>query len=99
MTLGAFVFWQSMDEVHVRIALHQDENLCDLYSNIYNVYGGRLPIVSFMLFLKFSFSLLVFSYLCICLEGFISADLIGLALLGSFSVLLSLGGKMAAMKL
>ncbi|TQD98840.1 hypothetical protein C1H46_015483 [Malus baccata] len=25
MTLGAFVFWQSLDEVHVRIALHQDE--------------------------------------------------------------------------
>ncbi|XP_048437802.1 uncharacterized protein LOC125476153 isoform X2 [Pyrus x bretschneideri] len=25
MTLGAFVFWQSMDEVHVWIALHQDE--------------------------------------------------------------------------
>ncbi|KAM2122358.1 hypothetical protein EV1_018990 [Malus domestica] len=25
MTLGAFVFWQSMDEVHVWIALHQDQ--------------------------------------------------------------------------
>ncbi|CAJ1938223.1 unnamed protein product [Sphenostylis stenocarpa] len=25
MTLGAFVFWQSMDKVHVWIALHQDE--------------------------------------------------------------------------
>ncbi|EEF51880.1 uncharacterized protein LOC8278244 [Ricinus communis] len=25
MTLGAFVFWQSMDRVHVWIALHQDE--------------------------------------------------------------------------
>ncbi|CAN6704585.1 unnamed protein product [Malus baccata var. baccata] len=25
MTLGASVFWQSMDEVHIRIALHQDE--------------------------------------------------------------------------
>ncbi|KAM0976287.1 hypothetical protein ACFX2C_019224 [Malus domestica] len=25
MTLGAFVFRQSMDEVHVRIALHQDQ--------------------------------------------------------------------------
>ncbi|RXH77750.1 hypothetical protein DVH24_039721 [Malus domestica] len=29
MTLGAFVFWQSMDKVHVWIALHQDEKpLC-----------------------------------------------------------------------
>ncbi|XP_021807648.1 uncharacterized protein LOC110751484 [Prunus avium] len=25
MTLGAFVFWQSMDKVHVWIALRQDE--------------------------------------------------------------------------
>ncbi|KAM0940273.1 hypothetical protein DsansV1_C19g0162201 [Dioscorea sansibarensis] len=25
MTLGAFVFWQSMDHLHVWIALHQDE--------------------------------------------------------------------------
>ncbi|OVA20540.1 hypothetical protein BVC80_1065g92 [Macleaya cordata] len=25
MTLGAFVFWESMDKVHVWIALHQDE--------------------------------------------------------------------------
>ncbi|KAK1425903.1 hypothetical protein QVD17_21265 [Tagetes erecta] len=25
MSLGAFVFWQSMDKVHVWIALHQDE--------------------------------------------------------------------------
>ncbi|KAM2029439.1 hypothetical protein ACFX1X_041138 [Malus domestica] len=25
MTLGAFVFWQSLDEVHVQIALYQDE--------------------------------------------------------------------------
>ncbi|KDP30998.1 hypothetical protein JCGZ_11374 [Jatropha curcas] len=25
MSLGAFVFWQSMDRVHVWIALHQDE--------------------------------------------------------------------------
>ena len=27
MTLGAFVFWQSMDKVHVWIALHQDEKV------------------------------------------------------------------------
>ncbi|KAF3431152.1 hypothetical protein FNV43_RR25882 [Rhamnella rubrinervis] len=25
MTLGAFIFWQSMDKLHVWIALHQDE--------------------------------------------------------------------------
>ncbi|CAL9239794.1 unnamed protein product [Arabidopsis halleri] len=25
MTLAAFAFWQSMDKVHVWIALHQDE--------------------------------------------------------------------------
>ncbi|CAO2828890.1 unnamed protein product [Amaranthus hypochondriacus] len=25
MTLGAFLFWESMDKVHVWIALHQDE--------------------------------------------------------------------------
>ncbi|GAB4829278.1 hypothetical protein Ancab_018946 [Ancistrocladus abbreviatus] len=25
MTLGAFIFWQSMDKVHVWIALRQDE--------------------------------------------------------------------------
>lgn len=30
MTLGAFVFWQSMDKVHVWIALHQDEKVCPL---------------------------------------------------------------------
>ncbi|TQE09307.1 hypothetical protein C1H46_005043 [Malus baccata] len=64
MTLGAFVFWQSMDEVHVWIALHQDQkvkvpkervkdkdewaenpSLCDLYSNICNVFGGRLVLL------------------------------------------------------
>ncbi|XP_050377868.1 uncharacterized protein LOC126795087 [Argentina anserina] len=27
MTLGAFVFWQTMDKVHVWIALHQDEKV------------------------------------------------------------------------
>ncbi|KAI4317335.1 hypothetical protein L6164_025210 [Bauhinia variegata] len=25
MSLGAFIFWQSMEKVHVWIALHQDE--------------------------------------------------------------------------
>ncbi|KAL9272459.1 hypothetical protein AKJ16_DCAP19990 [Drosera capensis] len=25
MTLGAFLFWETMDKVHVWIALHQDE--------------------------------------------------------------------------
>ncbi|XP_042496560.1 uncharacterized protein LOC122075559 [Macadamia integrifolia] len=25
MSLGAFIFWQSMDKLHVWIALHQDE--------------------------------------------------------------------------
>ncbi|XP_021901259.1 uncharacterized protein LOC110817146 [Carica papaya] len=25
MTFGAFIFWQSMEKVHVWIALHQDE--------------------------------------------------------------------------
>ncbi|KAF5746530.1 hypothetical protein HS088_TW06G00701 [Tripterygium wilfordii] len=25
MSLGAFVFWHSMDKIHVWIALHQDE--------------------------------------------------------------------------
>ncbi|EYU30602.1 hypothetical protein ABFS83_11G061900 [Erythranthe nasuta] len=25
MTFGAFLFWQTMDKVHVWIALHQDE--------------------------------------------------------------------------
>ncbi|CAA2991349.1 uncharacterized protein LOC105168337 [Olea europaea subsp. europaea] len=25
MSLGAFIFWQTMDKVHVWIALHQDE--------------------------------------------------------------------------
>uniref|UniRef100_A0A453G8D9 Uncharacterized protein n=1 Tax=Aegilops tauschii subsp. strangulata TaxID=200361 RepID=A0A453G8D9_AEGTS len=25
MTFGAFLFWESMDKVHVWIALHQDE--------------------------------------------------------------------------
>ncbi|XP_038713035.1 uncharacterized protein LOC120006980 [Tripterygium wilfordii] len=25
MSLGAFVFWKSMDKIHVWIALHQDE--------------------------------------------------------------------------
>ncbi|KAL0700916.1 hypothetical protein Bca4012_057038 [Brassica carinata] len=27
MTLAAFAFWQSMDKVHVWIALHQDEKV------------------------------------------------------------------------
>ncbi|XVF16614.1 hypothetical protein REPUB_Repub10bG0047300 [Reevesia pubescens] len=27
MTLGAFIFWQTMDKVHVWIALHQDEKV------------------------------------------------------------------------
>ncbi|XP_004504148.1 uncharacterized protein [Cicer arietinum] len=27
MTLAAFAFWQSMDKVHVWMALHQDEKL------------------------------------------------------------------------
>jgi hypothetical protein len=27
MTFGAFLFWQSMDRVHVWIALHQDEKV------------------------------------------------------------------------
>ncbi|GJM92135.1 hypothetical protein PR202_ga08569 [Eleusine coracana subsp. coracana] len=27
MTFGAFLFWQSMDKVHVWIALHQDEKV------------------------------------------------------------------------
>lgn len=32
MTLGAFVFWQTMDKVHVWIALHQDEKVDFPYS-------------------------------------------------------------------
>jgi hypothetical protein len=27
MTFGAFLFWESMDKVHVWIALHQDEKV------------------------------------------------------------------------
>lgn len=27
MTFGAFLFWQTMDKVHVWIALHQDEKV------------------------------------------------------------------------
>ena len=34
MTLGAFVFWQTMDKVHVWIALHQDEKVTSFYSPI-----------------------------------------------------------------
>lgn len=29
MSLGAFVFWQSMEKVHVWIALHQDEKVLE----------------------------------------------------------------------
>jgi hypothetical protein len=29
MTFGAFLFWQSMDKVHVWIALHQDEKVSE----------------------------------------------------------------------
>ncbi|CAL1390549.1 unnamed protein product [Linum trigynum] len=29
MSLGAFAFWQSMDKLHVWIALHQDEKVID----------------------------------------------------------------------
>ncbi|KAL0664157.1 hypothetical protein Bca4012_100995 [Brassica carinata] len=32
MTLAAFAFWQSMDKVHVWIALHQDEKVLFLSS-------------------------------------------------------------------
>ncbi|GFQ00690.1 hypothetical protein PHJA_002212900 [Phtheirospermum japonicum] len=28
MSFGAFLFWQTMDKVHVWIALHQDEKVC-----------------------------------------------------------------------
>ncbi|KAF8664938.1 hypothetical protein HU200_054256 [Digitaria exilis] len=34
MSFGAFLFWQSMDRVHVWIALHQDEKCLYLYSVI-----------------------------------------------------------------
>ncbi|KAL4193550.1 hypothetical protein AMTRI_Chr06g177310 [Amborella trichopoda] len=27
MTLGAFVFWESLDRLHVYMALHQDEKM------------------------------------------------------------------------
>ncbi|XP_022887633.1 uncharacterized protein LOC111403375 [Olea europaea var. sylvestris] len=29
MSLGAFIFWQTMDKVHVWIALHQDEKVLE----------------------------------------------------------------------
>lgn len=32
MTLGAFVFWQSMDKLHVWIALRQDEKVYSFLS-------------------------------------------------------------------
>lgn len=34
MTLAAFAFWQSMDKVHVWIALHQDEKVSILSSSV-----------------------------------------------------------------
>lgn len=33
MSLGAFVFWQSMDKVHVWIALRQDEKVVSPFFN------------------------------------------------------------------
>lgn len=34
MTLAAFAFWQSMDKVHVWIALHQDEKVSFLFLSL-----------------------------------------------------------------
>ncbi|MQL86322.1 hypothetical protein Taro_018850, partial [Colocasia esculenta] len=48
MTLGAFIFWQSMDKVHVWIALHQDEKLLDVFSRKVLVRSGT-PAESLML--------------------------------------------------
>lgn len=50
MTFGAFLFWQSMDRVHVWIALHQDEKvtlapaliyLSPLNSSVWHVRSRR----------------------------------------------------------
>ncbi|KAG2685138.1 hypothetical protein I3760_10G110600 [Carya illinoinensis] len=32
MSLGAFLFWESMDKLHVWIALHQDEKVLIFFS-------------------------------------------------------------------
>ncbi|KAJ7945472.1 Coiled-coil domain-containing protein [Quillaja saponaria] len=49
MSLGAFVFWQSMDKVHVWIALHQDEKV--------NFNSGLLNSKNF-------FSIFIYSSTC-----------------------------------
>lgn len=48
MTLGAFIFWQSMDKLHVWIALHQDEK----------VFISSLPFFFFLRLVRLLFSLM-----------------------------------------
>jgi len=48
MTLGAFVFWQSMDKVHVWIALHQDEKVLSLCIFIFFIFLA-IPFSNFTL--------------------------------------------------
>ncbi|KAG9152011.1 hypothetical protein Leryth_002263 [Lithospermum erythrorhizon] len=45
MSLGAFIFWETMDKVHVWIALHQDEKLDSSIWNV-NTGGGLIRILS-----------------------------------------------------
>ena len=41
MTFGAFLFWESMDKVHVWIALHQDEKVTTPFHTTESVSSPR----------------------------------------------------------
>ena len=45
MTLGAFLFWESMDKVHVWIALHQDEKVFPFFNFHFSFCSFRNPKV------------------------------------------------------
>ncbi|XP_042945832.1 uncharacterized protein LOC122279326 isoform X4 [Carya illinoinensis] len=42
MSLGAFLFWESMDKLHVWIALHQDEKVKFLTFGLNKIRGNFL---------------------------------------------------------
>lgn len=54
MTLGAFVFWQSMEKIHVWIALHQDEKVIALFPINFPFFFPSLICFDLLQFQPFS---------------------------------------------
>ena len=70
MTLGAFVFWQSMDRVHVWIALRQDEKVRFLFSLISPLFfspSSSFPQFTFLPLLPFFSPISISLSLSLCL--------------------------------